>query len=389
MEVSQVNEDIKRQLIEYAKNIGISKIGFTSAEPFYELKGILTRHRELGYESGFEEKDIDKRVDPKLTMGGAKSIIAIAIAYPSKIDAPKALEGEYKGFVARSAWGIDYHLVLRSKLEQLGIFLQGLVPSAKYLFMTDTGVLSDHAVAERAGIGWIGKNSLLLTPEFGSYVYLGELITDIEFPIDQPMENQCGDCTKCIDACPSNAIVQPKQINAKKCLSYVTQEKGMLEEKAMEQLGNRLYGCDTCQLVCPKNRGISAVYLEETLPNPDVAKPLLKPLLNISNSEFKSSWGSTAAAWRGKKTIQRNAIIGLANFKDKSATIDLEKILLYDERPMIRQTTAWAIGKIGGETAIDILQKAKLRENDTKVLYEIEKSINKLTNDHILDSPKD
>lgn len=383
-----MNEDLKQQLIEYAKRIGISKIGFTSAEPFYELKDILSRHRELGYESGFEEKDIDKRVDPKLTMEDAKSIIAIAIAYPSKMETSKALEGEYKGFVARSAWGIDYHIILRSKLEQLGIFLQQLIPSAKYLFMTDTGVLSDHAVAERAGIGWIGKNSLLLTPEYGSYVYLGELITNIEFPIDQPMENQCGDCTKCIDACPSNAIVQPKQVNAKKCLSYVTQEKGMLSEKAMEQLGNRLYGCDTCQLVCPKNRGINADYLEETIPNPDVAKPLLKPLLNISNSEFKVSWGPTAAAWRGKKIIQRNAIIGLANFKDKSAISDLEIILLYDERPMIKQTTAWAIGKIGGEMALDVLQKAKLRENDTKVLYEIEKSINKLANDHLLDSPK-
>lgn len=384
-----MNEELKQQLIEFAKDIGISKIGFTSAEPFYDLKAILTRHRELGYESGFEEKDIDKRVNPKLTLQDAKSIIAIAIAYPSKVDTPKSVEGEYKGFVARSAWGIDYHLILRTKLEQLGTYLQQLVPSTKYLFMTDTGVLSDHAVAERAGIGWIGKNSLLITPEFGSYVYLGELLTNIEFPIDEPMENLCGECTKCIDACPSNAIVQPKQVSAKKCLSYVTQEKGMLDEKVMDQLGNRLYGCDTCQLVCPKNKGIRTTYLEETLPNPEIAKPLLKSLLNLSNSEFKASWGTTAASWRGKKTIQRNAIIGLANFKDKSAIIDLEKILLHDERPLIRQTTAWSLGKIGGNMALDALQKAKLRENDTKVLYEIEKSINKLTNEHILDSPKD
>jgi len=341
------NQELKQKVIEYAKSIGIDKIGFTTADPFYGLKDILQNHRVLNYESGFEEKDLDKRINPQLTLTSAKSIIAIAIAYPSKVpNPPKSKAAEYRGFVARSAWGKDYHHVLQEKLEQLALFLKQLQLSTEYVYMTDTGVLSDHAVAERAGIGWIGKNSLLLTPEFGSYVYLGELITNIEFPPDLPMENQCGDCTRCIDACPTQAIVQPGQVNAKICLSYITQRKDLLEEHWMEQLGNRLYGCDTCQIVCPKNKGINATHQEVIQPDPQLAKPLLKPLLSITNKEFKRSWGPTAAGWRGKKPIQRNAIIALAHFKDKTALPLLEELLLTDERPMIRQTVAWAITKI-------------------------------------------
>ncbi|KXG42783.1 tRNA epoxyqueuosine(34) reductase QueG [Tepidibacillus decaturensis] len=380
-----MNEKLKQKVIDYAQQIGIDKIGFTSAEPFRELEKILHRHRELGYESGFEEKDIDKRVNPKFTLKNAKSIIAIAIAYPSKIpQPPKGVEGEYRGFVARLAWGIDYHLILQEKLNQLGIYLKQMVPDAEYVAMTDTGVLSDHAVAERAGIGWIGKNSLLITPEFGSYVYLGEMITNISFPEDHPMENQCGDCTRCLDACPTQAIVQAGQVNAKRCLSYITQRKDMLEEELMEKLGNRLYGCDTCQIVCPKNKGINFGHQEKTLPNPELAKPLLKPLLTISNKEFKETWRQTAAAWRGKKPIQRNVIIALAHFKDKTALPLLKDLLINDERPVIRQTSAWSLGKIGGKEVEEILLQAKIKEKDDKVLQEIIRSLNKLANEGIL-----
>ncbi|OEF97787.1 tRNA epoxyqueuosine(34) reductase QueG [Vulcanibacillus modesticaldus] len=381
--------EVKEKLIDFANKIGIDKIGFTSADPFWELKDILIRHRELGYESGFEERDIDKRVDPKLTMKDAKSIIAIAIAYPTKISEPlKSSKGMYRGFVARSAWGIDYHLILREKMKVLGEYLKSLVPDAKYVYMTDTGVLSDHAVAQRAGIGWIGKNSLLITPEYGSYVYLGEIITNVELPSDTPLKEQCGECNRCLTTCPTKAIVSPKQVNSKKCLSYLTQTKVFLDERWMEKLGNRLFGCDTCQQVCPKNKGINYTHHEQTLPEPELAKPLLKPLLTIKNKEFKNTWGKSAASWRGKKPIQRNAIIGLAHFKDVTALPQLIQLLMEDNRSTIRQTAAWAIGRIGGNKAKEGLQMAKNKENDTKVLQEIVKSLKMLSNQEILDSQK-
>ncbi len=381
-----MNEIIKEKIMEYSKKIGIDKIGFTTAKPFDGLRRILTNHRKEGYESGFEEQDINKRVDPRLTLKDAKSMIAIAIAYQSKLNnAPTSEKGHYRGFVARSAWGLDYHLILQEKLDQLGSYIKELNPKAEYVYMTDTGVLSDHAVAERAGIGWIGKNSLLITPEFGSYVYLGEMIINIDLPEDKPMEEQCGECTICLDACPTQAIIQPGQVHAKKCLSYITQRKDVLEENLMEKLGNRLYGCDICQTVCPKNKGVNATHQKQTTPDPELAKPLLKPILQLSNREFRKTWGMTAAGWRGKKTIQRNVIIALANFKDQSALLDLKRILLEDNRPMIRQTTAWAIGKIGGNNAKEILQIAKIGEKDKNVMDEIEKSLNKLCFHDILD----
>src|SRR5690606_28587136 len=193
------------------------------------------------------------------------------------------------------------------------------VPEAKLRSMVDTGELSDRAVAERAGIGWSGKNCAIITPEFGSYVYLGEMITSLPFPPVEPIEDQCGSCTKCLEACPTGALVQGGQINAKICISYLTQTKGFIPEPFREKIGNRLYGCDSCQTACPINKGKNFYHHEEMYPEPEVVKPLLKPLLRLSNREFKEKFGHLAGAWRGKKPIQRNAIIALAHFKDESA----------------------------------------------------------------------
>lgn len=370
-----MNEEIKNKIIKYTKSIGIDKIGFTSAQPFYDLKEVFYKHRLKGYESGFEEKDINKRINPKLTLEGAESIISIAIAYPTRIENPPISEkGEYRGFVARSAWGIDYHLVLKEKLEAIGEYIKSIMPDAKYICMTDTGALSDHAAAERAGIGWIGKNSLLITPEYGSYVYLGEIITNINFPEDNPIQNQCGECNKCIDYCPNGAIVDSKIVNTRKCNSFLTQSKELKIED-YEKLGNRLYGCDTCQQVCPKNKGINYYNHPEFIPDPELAKPVLKSLLTISNKEFKKNWGTTAAGWRGKKIIQRNAIIALANLKDKDSINILKNTLINDDRVVIRQAAAWALGNIGCKEAKEALYQAKIKEKEHKVNEQIDSSL--------------
>ncbi|RTQ94489.1 tRNA epoxyqueuosine(34) reductase QueG [Lysinibacillus telephonicus] len=369
-------ESLQSELIEYAKSIGVDKIGFTHASPFNELKNRLKRQQELGYQSGFEESDIEKRTEPIRLLNSAESIIAIALAYPSKMkDAPVGKKGSRRGIFARASWGIDYHVAVRERLKLIEEWLKERVPTVQVKSMVDTGELVDRAVAERAGIGWSGKNCSIITPEFGSYVYLGEMITNIPFAPDDPIENECGDCTLCLDVCPTGALVEAGQLNAQRCVAFLTQTKDFLPDEFRTEIGNRIYGCDTCQTVCPKNKGKTNWIHEEFKPDPELAKPLLQPLLKISNKEFKAKFGSMSGSWRGKKPIQRNAIIALAHFREQSAVPDLIDVMKKDERPVMRGTAAWAIGKIGGPLAEEALSKAYEQESDEDVLREIEKGI--------------
>ncbi|MDC0706468.1 MULTISPECIES: tRNA epoxyqueuosine(34) reductase QueG [Priestia] len=370
---------LKEEIISYSKEIGIDKIGFASASMFDELKNRLLAQQELGYASGFEEPDIEKRVDPTLVVPKARSIISIALAYPSKLkDAPKSTKEDRRGIFCRASWGQDYHTVLRDRLQKLETFIKEKVPAAILQSMVDTGELSDRAVAERAGIGWSGKNCAIITPEFGSYVYLGEMITDIPFPPDKPIEDGCGTCNKCVDACPTGALVTGGQLNSQRCIAFLTQTKGFLVEEFRSKLGNRLYGCDTCQTVCPENKGKDFHFHPEMEPDPELAKPKLKPLLTMSNREFKEKFGHVSGSWRGKKPIQRNAIIALAHFKDQTAVPDLIELIKNDVRPVIRGTAAWALGKIGDKEALDILMNLREKEKDQEVIEEMSKGIEML-----------
>ncbi|WP_078552432.1 tRNA epoxyqueuosine(34) reductase QueG [Bacillus alkalicellulosilyticus] len=368
---------LKAEVLAYSKSVGIDKVKFTSADPFTTLKERLITQQQLGYQSGFEEPDIEKRVSPVKVLPEAKSIIAIALAYPSKMkNAPKSTKDERRGIFCRASWGTDYHVILKEKLAKIEQFISERVPDARFKSMVDTGELSDRAVAERAGIGWSGKNCAIITPEFGSYVYLGEMITTIPFPPDEPITEQCGNCTKCIDACPTGALVQGGQLNSGACIAYLTQTKGFLPEPYRKKLGNRLYGCDTCQQVCPENKGKDYHRHGDMEPDPEIAKPKLIPLLTINNREFKEKFGHISGSWRGKKPIQRNAIIALAHYKDKNALPVLATLIEKDPRPVIRGTAAWAIGKIGGASELELLCKAKEKETDLEVVAELEKAIN-------------
>ncbi|WP_270165315.1 tRNA epoxyqueuosine(34) reductase QueG [Paenibacillus sp. SYP-B4298] len=373
---SRFYAELKRELLAALPELGIDKLGIASCEPFVALKDRLLRHRELGYESGFEEPDLDKRTDPSLLFDRPQSMISIAIAYPSKLsNAPKSEPGARRGILARASWGEDYHKVLRDRMERLERWLRERVPEVRTENMVDTGALSDRAVAERAGIGWSAKNCCIITPEFGSWVYLGEMLTNLPLPPDTPITDQCGSCTKCIDACPTGALVGPGQLNSSLCISFITQTKGFVEDQVMRKIGNRLYGCDTCQIVCPVNKGKNWTHQHELQPDPEVVKPLLVPLLTIGNKEFKHQYGHTSSAWRGKKPIQRNAVIALGNFREESAVPDLISVLLQDPRPVLRGTAGWALGRIGTPEALRALEQAAGREMDEEALAMIRRAL--------------
>lgn len=344
-------DQLKLEVIEYAYSIGIDQIGFTTADPFDELKGKLEDYHSKGYASGFEESDIELRTVPKLTLPSARSIIAIAVGYPNKLKgAPKSVKGDRRGMFARASWGQDYHTIMRNRLDKLARFLQEKVPDVEIKSMVDTGVLSDRAVAERAGLGFAGKNGFIINESLGTWSYLGEMLVSIPFKPDDPVMDSCGDCNICVDRCPTGALVGNGQLNSQKCISFLTQTKGYMKDEYRYKIGNRLYGCDTCQQVCPRNKGINTEH-DDIILEPEILKPRLVPLLKMSNKEFKNTYGHLAGAWRGKKPIQRNAIIALAHFNEESAIPELKDVALTDQRPMIRGTAYWAIGQIQGEAA--------------------------------------
>lgn len=369
-------EQLKKDIIAYSQKIGIDEIGFTTADVFTELKERLIRQQERGYQSGFEKGTIEERTEPRRLLPEAQSIISIALAYPSRIpDPPKSTKENRRGIFCRASWGIDYHYVLRDRLEKLKEFMIERVPDLNSSIMVDTGELADKAVAERAGVGFVGKNTLLITKKYGSFVYLGEMITNIPFTPDEPIEDGCGDCTICMDACPTGALVGPGQLNAQHCLAFLTQTKDFVPDEFRDKIGTRVYGCDTCQAVCPWNRKIDYHNHPEFEPEPEVAKPKLKPMLRMSNREFRGKFGKVAGFWRGKNPLQRNAMIGLAHYKDESAIPVLIDVLENDVRPMIRGTAAWALGKIGTEKAFQAIEDALAIEKDKHVAYEMKKGL--------------
>ncbi|MGG6841476.1 UNVERIFIED_CONTAM: tRNA epoxyqueuosine(34) reductase QueG [Mammaliicoccus sciuri] len=355
-------DQLKQEVIDYAHSIGIDSIGFTTADPFDELKKKLEDYHSKGYASGFEESDIELRTVPKLSLPSARSIIAIAVGYPNKLKgAPKSVRGDRRGMFARASWGQDYHTIMRNRLDKLSLFLKEKVPDVEIKSMVDTGVLSDRSVAERAGLGFAGKNGFIINEELGTWSYLGEMLVSIPFKPDDPVIDSCGDCNICVDRCPTGALVGNGQLNSKKCISFLTQTKGYLKDEYRYKIGNRLYGCDTCQQVCPRNRGINTEH-DDIILEPEVLKPRLVPLLKMSNKEFKNTYGHLAGAWRGKKPIQRNAIVALAHFNEESAIPELKDVALTDPRPMIRGTAFWAIGQIQGEEARPFIMSHYERE---------------------------
>lgn len=379
-------QSLKQAIIAESQRLGIDKIGFASAAPFVELEEPLHQQRERGYNSGFEHQNIPERIYPELTFEGPQSIIAIALAYPTKIheEVPK---DEKRGMFARASWGQDYHFILEERLQALIAFIKeraAELPGAtewRFAPQVDTGELVDVAVAQRAGLGFIGRNGLLITEEYGSFVYLGEIVTNIAFEPDQPVTFGCGDCTRCIKACPTQALLGDGSMNAKRCLSYQTQTKDMMPEEYRKKIRNVIYGCDICQLVCPYNQGKDFHFHKEMEPTVDEVYPKLRPLLRLSNREFNDQFGHLAGAWRGKKPLQRNAIIALANGGDKGALPLLWELAQQDPRPVIRGTAIWSISRLAGKEAavwLERLQGLQRSEEAPEVVAELTPAIQKL-----------
>ena len=230
----------------------------------------------------------------------------------------------------------------------------------------------DTAVAKRAGIGFIGKNGLVISKEYGSYMYLGELITNLEIEPDQEVDYGCGDCRRCLDACPTSCLIGDGTMNARRCLSFQTQDKGMMDMEFRKKIKTVIYGCDICQISCPYNRGIDNPLASDI--DPDLAMPELLPFLELTNKSFKETFGMIAGSWRGKNILQRNAIIALANLHDRNAIVKLMEIIDKNNNPIHTATAIWALGEIvkkPDEAMLDYMRGLSPKDEHSQAEWEL------------------
>ncbi|HLN65205.1 MAG TPA: tRNA epoxyqueuosine(34) reductase QueG [Symbiobacteriaceae bacterium] len=377
---------LKDRLIAYGREIGLDLVGVAPAEPFLQDRERLHRRKSAGMgPNPYEYQEIDPRVYPDLLLPGVQSIIAAGISYLMEDDAPPPPEDgpALKGWLSRYCRGLDYHQLLKDRLTRLAQWLEQEVPGCKTLVYVDTGPPLDRAVAERAGIGKWGKHTNLITREYGTWVFLGEMLTDLPLPADTPIEAACGECRLCIDACPTQCITD-WQMDAMRCLSYVTQMKGIIPEEYRETMGNRLFGCDDCQDVCPYNKRAKRGRHPEFAPNPEVGgEPNLLQLMAMTKGDFKRWFEPTAAGWRGKTTIQRNAVIALGNSGHPDALEPLVGALASESQP-IRAHAAWGLGRLArlapavAPAAQAALTARQAREQAPAVLLEINNALESL-----------
>ncbi|MEI6311107.1 MAG: tRNA epoxyqueuosine(34) reductase QueG [Bacteroidota bacterium] len=297
---------ISEKFIQKAKTIGFDDIGFSKAT-FLEKEAIqLEKWLQQGFhgEMKYMENHFDKRLDPRLLVEGAKSVISLSYSYFPEEDVASTMP--YK--IAKYAYGEDYHIVIKDKLQVLVDYLKQEVGAIHIRAFTDSAPIMERAWAERAGISWIGKNTLALTKTKGSFYFLAEIICDVEFVYSNPVKNYCGTCTKCIDACPTQALYEPYKMDARKCISYLTIElkDEIIPTEFKSKMQNWMYGCDICQDVCPINARAKTHQDDRFTLNPEITS-LSQTDWNDLNKEMFDQLFAKSAIKRSKFSgLKRN-----------------------------------------------------------------------------------
>ncbi len=342
----------KERIVARAKDIGFDLVRVTSAAPFAPTERVFKQRARAGMLAQWRYPDelVERNCRPEQTLPGARSIICTATSYLTAFEPYDSYAPGLRGFISSHAWGRDYHRTLGAKLRQLAEYICAEFPGERCLPCVDTGPLVDRAAAVRAGIGWFGKNGNVLTREFGSWVLLGELITTLELESDEPLKKSCGECVECIDRCPTGAIGPDGSVDARRCISDLTQLRTPIPRELRAAVGNRLWGCDACQTVCPVNErkalAARARSRHEFEPMAHLGTTVdLPAVLRMTKSQFRAWFGPTSMAWRGKAVLQRNAAVALGNSRDPAALPPLIEAL-EDRKPLVRGHAAWAIGQL-------------------------------------------
>jgi epoxyqueuosine reductase len=371
---------LKQLLLDCASDLGLEFIGITSAMPFQRAEeAAIERLRKglMGLLPWYTENRVWRGTRPKELLSDARSIISIAVDYlPETVEEGDGVGNPIlactKGRVARYAWGRDYHNVLKTRLNHLmKRFAEVSGLSFRFKVYVDDGPMIDREVAWRAGVGFYGKNTNVLTA-IGSWVLLGQVITDLDLEHDQPTEKSCGTCVACIPACPTGAIVAPYVIDSNRCISYLTIEnRGPIAPELRPLLGDWVFGCDICQEVCPVNQLRGVITNEsEFCPEEPFDALELEEVLDFNEGQFREKFQGSPIRRATLTGLQRNACVVLGNSGDRSVVPVLIRALNTGS-VIVRGHAAWALGRLGGEVALRALSDAQEHESDASVLDEI------------------
>lgn len=375
MKIEQLTHALKQKAIA----LGFNMVGVVPARPSPQLDAYLMwieqgYHGEMGYMA--RDDRVVRRQDLTVILPRVQSLVCVGLEYTPPPLPEHLLADPARGRVSNYAWGTDYHDTMTPRLQELAAWLTGQVAdeaqtAVSHRVYVDTGAILERSHAQQAGLGFVGKNSMLIGPQRGSWFFLGELLTTLPLAYDtpQPMPS-CGTCTRCLTACPTNAFPQPYVLDARRCISYLTIElKGWIPRDLRPLMGNWIYGCDICQTVCPFNR--FAQPLRPLAPSLlEQAAPPLLTLLQLDEAAFEKRFADSPIKRIKRARLVRNACVAAGNWGSPTAVPTLIP-LLSDPEPLIRGHAAWALRQIGTPTAQTAVRQAAQTETETAVLAEL------------------
>lgn len=374
--------NLTEQICDRARALGFDLVGVAPASPSRHLDAYRAwlaqgYHGEMGY-MGRPDR-VERRENPARIVPGVRSILCVGLNYfPGPVPAALA-QDPARGRISNYAWGVDYHDLMTPRLEELSAFIDAQVSARTGRHVVsrayvDTGPVLERAYAATAGLGFVGKNTSLIHPRRGSWLFLGEILLDFELdPTPGRARVGCGTCHRCLDACPTGALVAPYVLDARRCISYLTIElKSPIPRELRSLMGNWIYGCDVCQAVCPWQRFARPTaersFLAGTL---DRAAPLLSDLMALDEDGFRRRYAGTPIFRIRRRRLLRNVAVALGNWGDQRAVPALAGALT-DPEPIVRGHAAWALGRVGGRRARQALEDRLPREGDPYVREEIE-----------------
>ena len=378
----RVETALSAQIKEAAQRLGFELVGISPMRPAPHEQSFAQWLREgLAGNLDYMQRTESLRRDPRELVPWAVSIISVGMNYYSGYSRPVD-SSEPRGWISRYAWGDDYHNLMKGKLEALlesiGQFHDGNIQGKAFV---DSGPVLERDFAGIAGLGWIGKNTHLISPKKGSWFFLGELFVDLPLAYDRPIRDRCGRCDLCLKACPTGAFVGPYVLDARRCISYLTIElKDWMPRSLRPLVGNHIFGCDICQEVCPYN--VKALPTAEIAfqPRSGLHAPELIAFLSLSEAEFRQRFRASPILRAKRRGFLRNVAVALGNLKALDAVPALIRSL-DDEESVVRGHVAWALGQIGAQTALDPLHRRLRAENDADVQEELREAIGILSGD--------